>query len=637
MLSLLLPFFLLPSVAEVDPSEKKFDSKIDHVVVYQQGAQVERTSEISLLAGGTTVVIPDLSTAIDPSKLRITGSGDFTVLSISHRYHTDTLKGRESETERQRLYKRRNEIVQQINIENGQRVLFDREEQLLLNNQGFTVKDSGVDLERLIKANGYFRERFLAIHQGRAAIDAKVAELNVSIGQLDEQILKLPALETKTSLEVIVRVEATKPTKGELVISYWMQNAGWSPSYNARVVTTAEPLRLEYQAMVRQQTGEDWKNVGLTISTGMPSQNRSKPELMPWMLDGPSFFPKGTNPSGAANAWLRSQPYNPNVRDVRGQLYDVHGNPLVGAQVWAGGSVVTTDVNGFYTLGVPAGVTSVNFAYAGHTQESLMVSSPVMNVALAPQTLALSEVAVVTSQREDMMDDALFSRSTKRLSSRGAEEQEFQYNSVTVAYSPTQTRFEVASRHTIPSDQQEHGVRIIEHRLPVDYLHSCAPKLDPQVYLTAHFTGWEELDLLDGRMHIYFEDDYVGESQLRLDFVQDTLAISLGPDMGIQVRRKRTVREDNGALLSGKREYLREYEFSVINRKQTPIHLLLEDQVPLATNEDIEIERQKTDGASVDDVTGKVLWDLKIAAGKTEKKTLRYSVKAPKELPLRIE
>ena len=148
MLSLLLPFFLLPSVAEVDPSEKKFDSKIDHVVVYQQGAQVERTSEISLLAGGTTVVIPDLSTAIDPSKLRITGSGDFTVLSISHRYHTDTLKGRESETERQRLYKRRNEIVQQINIENGQRVLFDREEQLLLNNQGFTVKDSGVDLER---------------------------------------------------------------------------------------------------------------------------------------------------------------------------------------------------------------------------------------------------------------------------------------------------------------------------------------------------------------------------------------------------------------------------------------------------------------------------------------------------------
>jgi hypothetical protein len=138
-------------------------------------------------------------------------------------------------------------------------------------------------------------------------------------------------------------------------------------------------------------------------------------------------------------------------------------------------------------------------------------------------------------------------------------------------------------------------------------------------------------------MHIYFEDDYVGESQLRLDFVQDTLAISLGPDMGIQVRRKRTVREDNGALLSGKREYLREYEFSVINRKQTPIHLLLEDQVPLATNEDIEIERQKTDGASVDDVTGKVLWDLKIAAGKTEKKTLRYSVKAPKELPLRIE
>ena len=635
LLSLLLPFFFLPATPEVDPSEKKFTSKIDHVVVYQQGAQVERVVEVSLLAGGTTVVIPDLSTAIDPSKLRITGSGDFTVLSISHRYHTDTLKGKETETERQRLYKRRNELAQQINIENGQRILFDREEELLLNNRAFTVKDSGVDLERLIKANGYFRERFLAIHTGRAAIDAKVASINEQIGAVDEQILKLPALETKTSLEVIVRVEATKVVKGELVVSYWMQNAGWSPSYNARVVTIAEPLRLEYQAMVRQQTGEDWKNVGLTISTGMPSANRSKPDLMPWMLDGPSFVPKGQASGAAANAWLRSQPYNPNVRDVRGQLYDVYGNPLIGAQVWAGGSVVTTDVNGFYTLGVPAGVTAVNFAYAGHTQESLSVSAPVMNVALSPQVMQLDMVEVASSR--DDMDDALFSRSAKRVAARGVTEDEFKYSAVSVAYSPTQTRFEVASRHTIPSDPQEHGVRIIEHRLPVEYLHQCAPKLDPQVYLTAHFTGWEELDLLDGRMHIYFEDDYVGESQLRLDFVQDTLAISLGPDMGIQVRRKRTVREDNGALLSGKREYLREYEFSVINRKQVPIHLTLEDQVPLATNEDIEIERQKTDGASVDDVTGKVVWDLKIAAGKTEKKTLRYSVKAPKDLPLRIE
>ena len=43
------------------------------------------------------------------------------------------------------------------------------------------------------------------------------------------------------------------------------------------------------------------------------------------------------------------------------------------------------------------------------------------------------------------------------------------------------------------------------------------------------FTDWEDLDLMNGRMHIYFGEDYVGESQLRLDFVEDTLAISLGP------------------------------------------------------------------------------------------------------------
>ena len=42
----------------------------------------------------------------------------------------------------------------------------------------------------------------------------------------------------------------------------------------------------------------------------------------------------------------------------------------------------------------------------------------------------------------------------------------------------------------------------MEHQLPVDYLYQCTPKLDPQVYLTALFTDWEELDLINGRMHI---------------------------------------------------------------------------------------------------------------------------------------
>ncbi len=63
-----------------------------------------------------------------------------------------------------------------------------------------------------------------------------------------------------------------------------MQNAGWDPAYNARVESVTDPLKLESIALVKQQTGEDWDRVNLSVSTGTPNRNRSKPNLTPWFL-----------------------------------------------------------------------------------------------------------------------------------------------------------------------------------------------------------------------------------------------------------------------------------------------------------------------------------------------------------------
>ena len=182
------------------------------------------------------------------------------------------------------------------------------------------------------------------------------------------------------------------------------------------------------------------------------------------------------------------------------------------------------------------------------------------------------------------------------------------------------------------SNQTPHAVRIQDHSLDAEYLHQCAPKLDPQVYLTAMFTDWEDLDLMNGRMHVYFGEDYVGESQLRLDFVEDTLAISLGPDPNIVVRRKRTLREDKVGAFTGKKEFNREYTFTVINRKTSDVHLQIEDQLPLVRTEEIVIDRVKLDGADLHEPSGQVMWDLTVKAGETESRKLWYVIESPKDL-----
>lgn len=610
-------------------AEVAVKTTIDHVVVYQQGAQIERIAEVDLGSGLSTIIFEGLHTAIDPAQLRLTGSGPFQVLSISHRYHTDTLSGAGSAEERNRLLLERNELQKQINQLNTQNIIFDREEQLLLNNQGFTVKDSGVDLERLIRASEFFRERFQAIQTGRLDLQKEIALKQAQIETLDVKTNALPALRIETSLEVVVNIDSENETKGKLLLSYWMNNAGWNPSYNARVSDITEPLNLEYQALVYQTTGEAWEDVGLSIATGTPSKNRSKPQLQPWSLDGATA---ANNSTTAANAWLKAKPYNPNVKQIRGQLYDSNGQPLIGANVIVGGNRAITDINGFYSLSVPVGASTIQYTSAGHVVETLAVSDPVMNVSLtSSQMLETVQIAHIESDERE----ALFSPRAKR-------REEFNPNAamtftpVTVEHSPTQTRFDVSARYDIPTDGKQHAVRVLEHQLPVDYLYQCTPKLDPQVYLTALFTDWEELDLINGRMHIYFEDDYVGESQLRLDFAQDTLAISLGPDPSIQVRRKRTMREDRSSLISGKREFLRAYAFTVTNRKNAAIHIQVDDQLPIANNEDIEINKLKLDGAEVDKTTGHVLWDLEISPGTEERWNFRYEVKSPKDLYVQL-
>ncbi len=134
---------------------------------------------------------------------------------------------------------------------------------------------------------------------------------------------------------MLIHTEAAAQTSGTISFGYWMQSAGWDPAYNARVESVTDPLKLESIALVKQQTGEDWDRVNLSVSTGTPNRNRSKPHLTPWFLHANHQGPRGAAAStaAAANNWLKAQPYNPAVRQVRGQLYDAQGQPLIGATV----------------------------------------------------------------------------------------------------------------------------------------------------------------------------------------------------------------------------------------------------------------------------------------------------------------
>ncbi|NVB37462.1 mucoidy inhibitor MuiA family protein [Pseudenhygromyxa sp. WMMC2535] len=62
-------------------------------------------------------------------------------------------------------------------------------------------------------------------------------------------------------------------------LSYFVPGARWAPAYAIRLDRSMRSASLELRAMVGQATGEDWRDVALTLSTATPQQWTELPEL----------------------------------------------------------------------------------------------------------------------------------------------------------------------------------------------------------------------------------------------------------------------------------------------------------------------------------------------------------------------
>src|SRR5262249_48389906 len=66
---------------------------------------------------------------------------------------------------------------------------------------------------------------------------------------------------------------------GKVLLNYLVDSATWKPQYKFRAAKDKDPVQVEYLAAVLQQTGEEWGNVDVTLSTAQPLLNAAPPEL----------------------------------------------------------------------------------------------------------------------------------------------------------------------------------------------------------------------------------------------------------------------------------------------------------------------------------------------------------------------
>ncbi len=101
---------------------------------------------------------------------------------------------------------------------------------------------------------------------------------------------------------VSVTINLAAEREAELRLSYQVRGPGWQPSYRATLDANKSTVLIERQALVAQNSGEDWAGVQLTLSTGQPGRATQGQLPRPWWLNVSP--PQGAGTQAAAVAMM---------------------------------------------------------------------------------------------------------------------------------------------------------------------------------------------------------------------------------------------------------------------------------------------------------------------------------------------
>ena len=602
-------------------------SEIRSATVYLEGAQVNRKATTTVPAGRATLVFTGLTTALDPGSIQVaTDQAAVQILAVSQRINFAERPVATPQEERLRTrieaLDRRN---RQLRTEAG---IAKEEEAILKANRQFAGQQNGLDAEDLVRGVAYHRERLTAIRMRYLVLEDSLQAIAERRTVAADELAQLgKSREQKTTTEVVVVTQSAQVTSAGFTLSYLVPNASWSPVYDVRVRDVASPVDLRYRARVRQQSGEDWADVKLTLSTGDPSLNAEAPELAVWRIR-PNIRP----PVAARRTKRETQA---TVRQMGGTVTDETGEPLIGATISVTGTNIgtVTDIDGRYRLTVPVGSSSIMASYTGYETKvsALPVAGERLDIKLA-EGAVLDEVVVTGYGRNNRLRVPRL----KRRSQVGAAPPPPPV-AVEVERRATTVAFVIELPYTIPSDGQPRQVEIRQFDVPAHYRHLAIPKLSSDAYLTAKLTDWEQYDLISGEIQLFFEGTYLGQSYLDVLATSDTLAVSLGRDPGVVVTRKRNTDYRKRGFLSGKQTDSRGYTINVRNTKAQPIDLTIMDQVPLSGQSSIEIETDLPQGAKLNEEKGFLTWQLDLAPRQEWSAEFGYAVKYPKGMRVYLE
>ena len=289
-LALSLVLFAAPALAEDLP----VTSRVSAVTVYPDGATVTRAATFSAPAGQHELIVTDLPRGTPLESVRVALDG---ARLGGVRTRDDDVPPRDAEeSDALRLARAEVERLEEA-LRAGRAQVAD------IRLEAEAARARLRFLDGIAEAEGLAAQEPAALSDlvamiGRETLEARRAEagaerragaaeraLKDMMEELDRARQKVKALvpETKARALLAVGLSAGAATEGRLSITYTVPQAGWQPLYDLHLARADGRVRIERGAFVHQETGENWRDIDLTLSTRRPTQQGTPGELHPWI------------------------------------------------------------------------------------------------------------------------------------------------------------------------------------------------------------------------------------------------------------------------------------------------------------------------------------------------------------------
>lgn len=511
---------------------QRISSEIKEIIVYQQQALINREVKTTVNEGYQQLVLIGIPNNVNKSTIQIQGKGNFTILGIKHQQNylsEDTYPD-----ELKRLQDHLEEAGEKLSSIRNQLKILKAEEDMLNKNQSIGGTESTLTVAQLESMTNFMVKRLTNLENKRIDLIKQENKQNELIVKLKKAFNDRKAFYQQHSSEVLVDIDASVTSRAVFEIEYVARNAGWYPEYDARAESETEKLAIAYKANVYQTTGEEWKGVDLTLSTGNPSISNTKPILHPHYIN----------------------------------IYE-------------------------------------------------------------PQPVMMKRKALRSNARTESMDVG-FAEEELDFSEAPMEIQSSVEDFVSIDESGVSTIYAIDQKYTIPSDGKPISIEIQSTNPTANFEYAAVPKRNKSAYLIAKVKEWDSYDMLSGKMNIYLDGAYVGDSYLQTNTTEEEIVISLGRDERVIVKRERLKDYSSKNFIGSKRKETYGYSIEIKNTKKKSIKVTVEDQVPVSQNSEVVVKVTNTGEATYNEQQGSLNWVYNLNAGETKKASFGYELNYPK-------